>query len=69
MQIYILIIKDIGGGGSRPPPPCMPNPGSEFFRQAVALVNRLLFLPNVCQTLVRAKSIIIKSIMILPGLS
>ena len=69
MPIYILIIKILGGGSQPPPPPLHAKPRFRVFRQVVALVNRFIILPNVCQTSVQAKSIINKPIMILPSLS
>ena len=71
MPIYILIIKDIGGEDHAPPPPppLHAKPRFRVFSAGSSISQQVIILPNVCQTLVQAKSIINKPIMILPGLS
>ena len=70
MPIYILIIKDIGGRVTPPPPPPLhAKPRFRVFSAGSSISQQVIILPNVCQTLVQAKSIINKPIMILPGLN
>ena len=69
MPIYILI-KDIGGEDHAPPPPPLhAKPRFRVFSAGSSISQQVIILPNVCQTLVQAKSIINKPIMILPSLS
>ena len=61
--------KDIGGRVTAPPPPPACQTPVQSFSAGSSISQQVIILPNVCQTSVKAKSIIKKPIMILPSLS